>query len=58
MARATYVRTAAKAVIIREDALLAVKFQVPEGIYYTLPGGGQLPGETLAETMLSGLGRG
>ena len=51
MARATYVRTAAKAVIIREDAVLAVKFRAQDEVYYTLPGGGQRPGETLADTM-------
>src|SRR5688500_5122957 len=41
------VRTAAKAVIIRDGHLLAIKCHGHEGLFYILPGGGQDPGEDL-----------
>ena len=47
----TRVRSAAKAIIVEDGQLLTVKNQHKDSIYYTLPGGGQKPGETLAEAM-------
>jgi 8-oxo-dGTP diphosphatase len=45
------VRTAAKAIIIRDRKLLAVKCQDDAGIFYILPGGGQEFGETLHDAL-------
>lgn len=45
------IRNSAKALIIRNDHVLAVKLKDVEGFWYTLPGGGQEPGETLFETL-------
>lgn len=45
------VRNAAKAVIIKNQHLLTIKKQAGEAIYYTLPGGGQKPGETLPQAL-------
>ena len=46
------IRNAAKAIIIENGMLLAIKIQGDEGgIYYILPGGGQEFGETLYETL-------
>ncbi|MFP4541684.1 MAG: NUDIX domain-containing protein [Opitutales bacterium] len=45
------IRTAARAVVIHEGRLLAVKMRDQEGVYYILPGGGQEHGETLHETV-------
>lgn len=42
-----FIRTAARAIIIHEGHLLAVKMSDHRGVYYILPGGGQRPGETL-----------
>lgn len=42
-----HIRSAARAVIICDGALLATKMRDGRGVYYILPGGGQLPGETL-----------
>ncbi len=41
------VRNSAKAIIIAGEHLLAIKQYDAEGDWYTLPGGGQQPGETL-----------
>jgi len=41
------IRSAARAVVICNGALLATKMRDKKGVYYILPGGGQLPGETL-----------
>ncbi|MCX5975373.1 MAG: NUDIX domain-containing protein [Coprothermobacterota bacterium] len=41
------IRNSAKAIIIAGGHLLAIKQYDVEGDYYTLPGGGQQPGETL-----------
>src|SRR5437879_2738782 len=41
------VRTAAKAIVVRDDHLLAIKCQGRAGLFYILPGGGQEPGEDL-----------
>lgn len=51
MSKMRPVRTAARAVIICDGKLLATKMRDGRGIYYILPGGGQNPGETLAETV-------
>ena len=47
MSDPTYVRTAAKAIIVRDGYLLAIKCQQGEEAFYILPGGGQEPGEDL-----------
>jgi ADP-ribose pyrophosphatase YjhB (NUDIX family) len=45
------VRNSAKALIIKDNLLLVIK-QVDEiGAWYTLPGGGQNPGETLVQAL-------
>ena len=46
------VRTAARALIISENRLLAVKMRDQSGIFYILPGGGQRHGETLQKSLL------
>ena len=46
-----HIRTAARAVIICDGCLLAAKMRDQRGVYYILPGGGQLPGETLVEAV-------
>ncbi len=45
------VRTAARAVVVREGQLLAITMRDREGLFYILPGGGQRHGETLASTL-------
>jgi ADP-ribose pyrophosphatase YjhB (NUDIX family) len=45
------VRTAARAVVVRDGRLLAITMRDPEGHFYILPGGGQRHGETLADTL-------
>jgi 8-oxo-dGTP diphosphatase len=45
------VRNAAKAIIIKDNALLAVKYEDEGGVYFALPGGGQLHGETIVEAI-------
>ncbi len=47
MSDPSYVRTAAKAIIMRDGKLLAIKCQGSEDVFYILPGGGQEPGEDL-----------
>ncbi|MCX5970527.1 MAG: NUDIX domain-containing protein [Coprothermobacterota bacterium] len=44
-------RNSAKAIIIAGGHLLAIKQYDAEGDYYTLPGGGQQPGETLINAL-------
>jgi ADP-ribose pyrophosphatase YjhB (NUDIX family) len=43
------IRTAARALIINEGKLLAIKMRDHSGVFYILPGGGQHHGETLVE---------
>lgn len=43
------IRTAARALIIHDKKLLAIKMRDHTGIFYILPGGGQNHGETLRE---------
>jgi len=45
------VRTAARAVVVREGRLLAIIMRDREGEFFILPGGGQRHGETLAEAL-------
>jgi len=45
------VRSSAKAIILHEGKLLALKFHDENGDWYELPGGGQEPGETLPEAV-------
>ncbi|NQY31790.1 MAG: NUDIX domain-containing protein [Coraliomargarita sp.] len=45
------IRTAARALIIREGKLLAIKMRDQSGIFYILPGGGQRHSETLKQCL-------
>jgi len=45
------IRTAARALIIHEGKLLAIKMRDQSGIFYILPGGGQRHGETLNQSL-------
>lgn len=44
-----HIRTAARALIILDQKLLAIKMRDRTGVFYILPGGGQRHGETLRE---------
>lgn len=47
-----WVRSAARALIIRDGNLLAIRMRrVPGEVFYILPGGGQKHGETLTDTV-------
>lgn len=46
------IKNAAKAIIIRGDSILALKKEDKDGVYYSLPGGGQEKGETLEDALL------
>jgi len=46
-----FIRTAARALIIHEGKLLAIKMKDKSGVFYILPGGGQRHGETLEESL-------
>ncbi len=46
------VRNSAKAVIIRDGRLLAIELRDEQGPWFALPGGGQLPGETLHQALI------
>lgn len=46
------VRTAARAIIIREEKLLVVRIRTEQGEFMVLPGGGQNHGETLHQTVV------
>jgi ADP-ribose pyrophosphatase YjhB (NUDIX family) len=45
------IRNCAKAIIVRDGSILAVKYADEGGEYFALPGGGQLHGETLPEAL-------
>lgn len=45
------IRNSAKAVIVKENKILAVKIQENGGTYYILPGGGQEHGENLHQAL-------
>lgn len=47
----THVRTAARALIIKDQQLLLVKNTDHDGEWYMLPGGGQKKNDTLAQTL-------
>lgn len=51
MMRMSPVRTAARALIVQGNHLLAIAMKDQNGPFYLLPGGGQKPGETLAEAV-------
>ena len=46
------IRNSAKALIIRDGKLAAVKLQDSDGIWYILPGGGQESEELLPEAVV------
>ena len=45
--RSRRVRTSAKALVIRDGRMLAIKLQDQDGVFYIMPGGGQHAGELL-----------
>lgn len=45
------IRNSAKAIIVQDDKLLAIKMKDEEGDFYILPGGGQEQGENLHEAL-------
>lgn len=45
------IRNSAKAVIIKDNRLLALKCILDNSLFYQLPGGGQLNGETLTKAL-------
>jgi 8-oxo-dGTP diphosphatase len=45
------IRNCAKAIIIRDRQILSVKYADAGGEYYALPGGGQMHGEALPQTL-------
>lgn len=45
------IRNSAKAIIVQDNKLLAIKKEDKDGYYYILPGGGQVHGENLHETL-------
>ncbi|MDA0848602.1 MAG: NUDIX domain-containing protein [Verrucomicrobia bacterium] len=45
------IRSAARAIIIKDDSILLVQMKNEDGEFFILPGGGQLHGETLVETV-------
>ena len=46
------IRNSAKAVIVKDEKLLAIKMQENGGTYYILPGGGQEHGENLHQALV------
>ena len=46
------IRNSAKAVIVKDEKLLAIKIQENGGTYYILPGGGQEHGENLHQALI------
>jgi len=45
------IRNSARAIILSDGRLLVIAHQDSEGAWYSLPGGGQHPGENLEETL-------
>ena len=45
------IRSAARAIIIRNDSVLLMQMKNKEGIFFILPGGGQAHGETLIQAV-------
>ncbi len=50
--KARSIRNSAKAIIIKQNRLLVLQLEDSVGAWYMLPGGGQEPHETLAETLI------
>jgi 8-oxo-dGTP diphosphatase len=50
------IRNSAKAIIVRDGKILCIRGQDPSGhpsaVFYCLPGGGQMNGETLVEALI------
>ena len=46
------IRTAARALLLQDGAVLAIQYVDKQGAYYALPGGGQREGESLHQTLL------
>lgn len=46
------IRNSAKAVIIRDGRLLVIELRDESGPWFQLPGGGQVPGETLCQALI------
>jgi len=46
------IRVSAKAIIVHQDHLLLIRYKSESDEWYTLPGGGQLFGEKLSETLV------
>ncbi|WP_446469539.1 NUDIX domain-containing protein [Xenorhabdus stockiae] len=49
---AATIRISAKAIIIHKEQILLVRYKSDSDEWYTLPGGGQLFGETLTQTLI------
>ncbi len=47
-----HIRNCAKAIIFRDGSILAIKYDDAERDYFALPGGAQVHGETLNETLI------
>ena len=45
------VRSSAKAIVIHQEKLLAIRHADEDGEWFSLPGGGQKPGETLVQAL-------
>lgn len=45
------IRNSTKAIIIRDRCLLVIAYKDEGGPYFALPGGGQEPGETIADAV-------
>ena len=45
------IRSAARAIIVKDDSVLLVHMKNDDGDFFILPGGGQLHGETLVQTV-------
>jgi ADP-ribose pyrophosphatase YjhB (NUDIX family) len=46
------IRNSAKAIVLKDDKILLNRCRSRLGVYFALPGGGQLPGETLTEAIV------
>ena len=49
--RARRVRTSAKALVIKDGRMLAIKLRDADGVFYIMPGGGQHAGELLPDAV-------
>ncbi|MCX6069761.1 MAG: NUDIX domain-containing protein [Chloroflexi bacterium] len=45
------VRNSGKAIVIRDESILVIAYRDEEGEWFSLPGGGQEPGETLTDAL-------